>query len=479
MPRRNVRKPTVAYARAAAQLMNTKPALAANALGLAESTVMGVAGTAPAFSAAATTATLIAAVGIRSPASLLYSGLIMFGVTLAFKQLNREDPNAGASYAWVEKAFGPVLGFLAGWSLLVASAVFMVSGTVPAATATLGLIAPSLIADPITVTLVAAGWLLAVSAVVVKGIKPASYMQLVLTTIEVAILVAVIVAAVVKSAGHPAHPFSVNWLSLSLFTPQLFATGALTAVFFFWGWDVTLNLNEETKDATRTPGHGAVLAMITVLLLFVGFAVATLLVLTDAEIQRAGTNIVLAVADKLFPRPWSYMAVIAVMLSTIGTLETGFLQFTRTMFAQGRGGALHERYARLHRTWQTPWVATALLTVFGLALLFLSSFLPTVNQIMKDSVNAVGFQAAFYYALASLACAWNTGRAALKSPTRTAILVVWPLLSALFLAFVAIYSIPTFDIVTNVIGLGGIAVGLIPLCLNRWRLSRADTPRSR
>ena len=175
----------------------------------------------------------------------------------------------------------------------------------------------------------AAGWLLAVSALVVKGIKPASYTQVVLTTIEVTILILVITAALVKFGSRPAQMFSFHWFSLSQFTPQLFATGALTAVFFFWGWDVTLNLNEETKDAHHTPGHGAVLAMITVMLLFVGFAVATLLALTDAEIDRAGTNVVLAVAEKLFPRPWSYMAVIAVMLSTIGTLETSFLQFTR------------------------------------------------------------------------------------------------------------------------------------------------------
>jgi amino acid transporter len=452
--------------------MNTKTGLAANALGLGESMVMGIAGTAPAFSAAATTTTLIAAVGVLSPASLLYCGLIMFGVTLAFKQLNRVDPNAGASYAWVEKAFGPVLGFLAGWSLLVATALFMVSGTVPAATATLDLIAPSLTANPTSVTLVAAGWLLAVSALVVKGIKPASYTQVVLTTIEVAILILVIIAALVKFGNSSAHTFSIHWLSLGQFTPQLFASGALTAVFFFWGWDVTLNLNEETKNAHHTPGHGAVLAMITVLLLFVGFAVATLLVLTDAEIDRAGTNVVLAVADKLFPRPWSYMAVIAVMLSTIGTLETSFLQFTRTMFAKGRGGALHPRYARLHKTWQTPWVATGALTILGLALLFLSSFLPTVNRIMKDSVNAIGFQAAFYYGLASFACAWNTRRAAVANPAAMITLVLWPVASALFLTFVAIYSIPSFDLVTNVIGLGGIVAGLVPLFLNRWRQAR-------
>ncbi|MGB8517782.1 MAG: hypothetical protein WCD45_07820, partial [Gallionella sp.] len=106
-------------------------------LGIGESIVMGVAGTAPAFSIAATTATLAAAVGTLAPASLLYCGLIMFGVTFAYLHLNHLNPNAGASYAWVGNIFNPVLGFFAGWALLVASSVFMVSATIPAATATL------------------------------------------------------------------------------------------------------------------------------------------------------------------------------------------------------------------------------------------------------------------------------------------------------------------------------------------------------
>jgi amino acid transporter len=188
-------------------------------------------------------------------------------------------------------------------------------------------------------------------------------------SVEVGILVVVITTALIKFGGSPAHSFSVRWFSLSEFTPQLFAGGALTALFFFWGWDVTLNLNEETRNATHAPDHGAFLAMIIVLLLFVTFVTATLFVLNDAEIEQSGTNVVLAIADKLFPRPWSYMAVIAVIFSTVGTLETSILQFTRTMFAQGRDGALHPRYARLHRSWQTPWLATAVIAVFGLVLL--------------------------------------------------------------------------------------------------------------
>jgi amino acid transporter len=443
-----------------------------DSLGIGKSIIMGVAGTAPAFSIAATTATLAAAVGTLAPASLLYCGLIMFGVTFSYMHLNRINPNAGASYAWVGSIFNPVLGFFAGWALLVASAVFMVSGTIPAATATLLLLKPELANNPSMVTFVAAGWLLAVSAVLVKGIKPTSYFQVVMTGIEVVVLVLIVSVAVIKFGGTPVRPFSLNWFSAAEFTPQLFSTGALTALFFFWGWDVTVNLNEETKDSSQAPGRGALWAMVIVLLLFMSFATMTLMVLTDEEIEQSSTNIVLAVAEKLFPKPWSYMAVLAVMLSSIGTLATSILQFTRTMYAQGRDGVLHPRYALLHKTWRTPWVATTVITFLGIFFLFLSSFSPTVNLIIKDSVNAIGFQVAFYYGLAGLACAWHYRKQVFHSAYNLVFLVLWPLLSTAFLFFIAAYSIPTFDLTTSVIGLGGLVIGVVPLQLNRKRLKK-------
>lgn len=447
--------------------MQEKTQLHEDALGVGESVVMGVAGTAPAFSIAATTATLMAAVGTLAPATLLYCGLIMFGVTFAYIHLNRIIPNAGASYAWVGTVFHPILGFFSGWALLVASAVFMVSGTIPAATATLSLIRPDLAGDPAWVTFVAAGWLVVVSAIIVKGIKPTSYTQVLMTTIEVGILLLIVVAAIMQYSAAPAHPLTIAWFSATEFTPQLFATGALTALFFFWGWDVTVNLNEETRNATHAPGRGALWAMVIVLLLFMSFAAVTLLVLSDQEIERSSANIVLAIAEKLFPRPWSYMAVIAVMLSTVGTLETSILQFTRTMYAKGRDGVLHRRYAILHKTWRTPWVATLVITGFGLLFLFLSSYFPSVNQIIKVSVNAIGFQVAFYYGLAGFACAWHFRRRALQSTHDLLFLVLWPAASAMFLFFIALYSIPTFDLTTNIVGIGGIAIGIVPLWLNR------------
>jgi hypothetical protein len=41
-------------------------------------------------------------------------------------------------------------------------------------------------------------------------------------------------------------------------------------------------------------------------------------------------------------------------------------------------------------------------------------------------------------------------------------LLAWPLLGAGFCIFMAAYSVPTFDLPTNVVGIGRIAIGIVP-----------------
>lgn len=452
--------------------------LAANSLGIGESVVMGTAGAAPAFSVSAATATLVAAVGTLAPASILYCGMMMFGITLAFIHLNKFMVNAGASYAWVSQIFGRNLGFFAGWAVLVSSALFMVSGSIPAASATLLLVAPEYAANTGWVTFLSAVWVTIIAAIAVKGIKPTSYLQLLMTVGEVTILCAIIIGGLIQFAHTPAHVFSFSWLSLTGFTPTLFATGALSAVFLFWGWDVTLNLNEETKNTKHAPGWGAFWSVLIVILLFVSFSIVALIVLTDSEIEKSGTTILFDIAEKIFPKPWSYLAVLSVILSSAGTLATTILQFTRTLFAIGRDKVINARYAKLHPTWNTPWVAVTVIWLFGVIFLFSSSNFSTVNLIIKDSVNAIGFQVAFYYSLTGFACAWYH-RSIWKGFNELFGYIVWPVASALFLIFIACFSIPTFDMATNLVGFGGLLLGFIPLLLNgRFTKKKASANES-
>ena len=91
---------------------NSGRGLQPNVLGTFDTIVMAVAGSAPAYSIAATTAVLVASVGLAGPAALLYCAIPMLGIVLAFGRLGRIDVNAGASYSWVGRTVHPFLGFL-------------------------------------------------------------------------------------------------------------------------------------------------------------------------------------------------------------------------------------------------------------------------------------------------------------------------------------------------------------------------------
>ena len=463
--------------------MSEKIDLAKGALGTLESAVMGIAGTAPAFSVAVTTAAIVASVGVLSVGSIFYCGLIMFGIMLAFFHLSKISPHAGAAYAWVGYVFGRNWGFFAGWGLLVASIFFMVSATIPAATSTLVLLFPERVEDTVWVAATAAIWLTLVTAVVTRGIKHASYTQLILTGIETLVVFALIIAAFMQYGGHPAHAPSIIWFSPFAFTPQLFATGALTAIFFYWGWDVTMNLSEETRegesDNSPPAGRGAFWAMVNLILFFVIMMIVVLIVLNDEEIAQANTNVLYAIANKLFPKPWNYLAVLSTILSTVGTIETQILQFSRSMFAMARDDMLHRRYARIHAEWQTPWVATGVIWGLGVLLLFSSSFMPSVEKILESSILAIGFQICFYMSLAGFACAWHYREKSRSGAYAAVSYVYWPLFAAIFMVFIAVYSIPTFDTVTNILGIGGILVGFIPLFLGLSRRSDRASGRVR
>lgn len=132
-----------------------------------------------------------------------------------------------------------------------------------------------------------------------------------------------------------------------------------------------MNLDEKTNQGNLEPtSQGAFWAMVNLIILFIIMMVVVLIVLNDDEIAKANTNMLYALANKLLPKTWSYLAVISTILSTIDTIETQILQFSRSMFAMARDNALHPRYAKIHPEWQTPFVATLVIWGLGVFLLF-------------------------------------------------------------------------------------------------------------
>jgi amino acid transporter len=435
-------------------------------LGLFDSAIMGIAGSAPAYSIGATTGALFFAVRYGGEAALLYCGFFMFGIVWAFSYLSRDDSHAGAAYSWVRRAIHPILGYLSGWALIVSALLFMVIATFPAGSSVLRLFSASLSQRTGLVTLFGAVFFFAMVLAVALGVTVTVKVQIIMSTVEVFLLL--LFAGLALFHAHHATPFTWHWFSPSIFTArhsQGFVAGALIAAFYYWGWDVTANLNEETKDAKRTSGLGGLLGTFVVFLLFEVFTIASNMVLPTKELANPGN-----VADFMYnlgQAVWhglgGKLLIVALLLSTIATLETTLIQVTRTLFTMGRDQTLPKILGTTHPMRKTPFVATMTVTVLSLGLFVASQYVGSVANILNDGYTAIAIQICIYYSLAGISVVILYRRQLFKSANNFIFIGLWPLLGAVFMGFLFVKSIPELNHVELIVGLGSMALGFIPM----------------
>lgn len=246
----------------------------------------------------------------------------------------------------------------------------------------------------------------------------------------------------------------------------------LVALFYYFGWDVSANLAEETADAGKAAGLACILGVLAVVALFLLAQVAAQIALTPSEIEANGGNLLPALGAAALPRPWSAIAVLAVLVSTLATIETQLLQCTRLLFSMARDRVIGEKMGKLHPRFQTPWLAGFAVGGISLLLFAGSTTVPSLSVLMGDLINAIGVQVACYYALTGFACAWQHRKTAPGDWWTLTFAVIVPFISALFVACVGIYQLPFLGLRVSLLSIGTILIGA-PLFLYYRRRHRS------
>jgi amino acid transporter len=303
--------------------------------------------------------------------------------------------------------------------------------------------------------------------VVLGGARLTVRAQLIMSGVELVILALFAVLAFFHTGN--ARAFDWSWLGFSHFDGMAgFASGALIAAFYYWGWDVTSNLSEETRNSRRTTGLAGLIGVGIVFLLFEVFTIAVNVILSSKQIEENDANVLAVLGEEVWPGWGGKLLIVAVMLSTIATLETTLIQVTRSLFAMGRDRTMPSALGRVHRRWNTPWVAIVVVGAVALVMFIASNALGSVGDILSDAISAIGLQIAVYYGLAGLAVVVAYRKMLLKSPANFLFGGLWPLCGALFMFWVFVESLGELNSASVAIGIGGLAVGLIPM-LWYWR----------
>lgn len=444
-----------------------------NTLTKLDAILIAVAGTAPANSLAVSTGALVLAVGLFGPGAIIFGAISMFGIAFGYYYLNRWRSDAGAAYSWVGRGLNPYLGFFAGWSPLVANLIYMVAGSLPAAEATLDLFAPGLSQNALAVMLVGAAWFLFIAIIVLAGIHTTAEFQKVVTAIEIVGILFLAIVGLLHGIAS-GHALTIAWLSpLGPGTFRAFMAGALVSLYYFWGWDTSLNLTEETVDRNRTPGIGGLGGMFVILALFIVGQIAIQMVLTQQQIIDANANVLVVFANAILPKPWGDIAIIVIIVSTVGSLEASLLTVSRTMLSMGRDRVLAPRFAELHPRFQTPWFGSILFAALTLALFAAAAFSSQLSVLLDDSVNAIGVLIAVYFGLGGFTSAWFHRK--MYSTDRKALWMrgIWPAAAGAFLFVVAVEQIFATGLVGSAVTLSMLFIGIVPLLYFRMKFASA------
>src|SRR4051794_22458598 len=414
-----------------------------NAIGYLSNLVIGVASTAPGYSLAATLGFIVAVpgVGLQAPGVLILAFIPMLCIAFAYRYMNRADPDCGTSFTWVSKGLGPHLGWLSGWAIVAADILVMASLAVIAGTYTFLLFGWDSAADS-TAAVIIAGviWIALMTWICYVGIELSARTQRWLLTAELATLALFAVVALVKV--YTSDPANSLHLQASWFSPfaihswSALADGMLLGIFIYWGWDSGVAVNEESEAAEEGPGRAAIMSTLVLL--------ATYVIVSAAAQAYGGPKLLIDNADdvlsvlggKVFGSPLDKLLIIAVLTSASASTQTTILPTARTTLSMARQRALPRIFGDVHPEHKSPTWSTLLMgAVSAVWLVCLLAFNPSQN-VLGDSISALGFSICFYYGLTGIACAVYYRRELFKSVQNFLFAGVLPLIGAGILGFI-------------------------------------------
>ncbi len=440
--------------------------LKGNALGLVSSIVMGVASTAPAYSLAATLAFVVLAVGLKSPAVAVLAFIPMLLCSIGYSEMNKADPDCGTTFTWGTRAFGPKTGWAGGWAIVAADILVMASLAQVAGQYVFFLFGAKGIGGEATsgwVLLVGVAWIVAMTYICYRGIEVSAWFQRILLTVEVIMLFALAITALVKATGPHAPATAVSptlsWLSPAGMPFSSFVNGLILMLFIYWGWDTAVSINEETKDKAKTPGRAAIISTVVLL---VCYAVTIFGVQAFAGAGTKGIGLtnpahyfdVLSVLGSAVFGATGFGAVLArllvlmVLTSASASTQTTILPTARTTLSMAAYKAIPKSFAKIHPRYLTPTVSTLVMGAVSIILYVPFNYLSGGNLI-GDAVTAIGLYIAFYYGLTAFSCVWYYRKTLTRSARTLWMQGILPLLGGLIMYAAGIYSLQSDWVWTN------------------------------
>jgi amino acid transporter len=308
------------------------------------------------------------------------AGVLACFIAIAFVQCAIIDTDVGGSYAYARRAFGPFIGFLAGWTLYIGE--WLALSAFPKAffnyfQSLTG--APDESAIPVKVLLIAG-----VTTVNFVGVRQGARTNDALTAAKLLPLALLAVLGLLFILVHPQQAQS----HLQPFAPLGWGGLGSAVLPIFWayaGFELAVLPAAEVRDAHRTVPRGLIIGVSVATSFYLLLSLTYVVALPWQDL--AASTFPLATVMQALLEGFGGPAGAGFRLMSLGALIsiTGvFLVFTlglaRLSYALAADGFLPAPFARLHPRFDTPYVGLVFQAVCALVfgiLLDLRSILST------------------------------------------------------------------------------------------------------
>jgi amino acid transporter len=290
------------------------------------------------------------------------------------------------------------------------------------------------------VTVLGVLFIVAMTWICYIGIEVSARTQYFLLAMEVIALFTFAAVALLRVYfGHPAgaiHP-SLSWLNpFAIHDIHAFTAGILLAIFIYWGWDTAVTVNEEADDTTETPGRAALLSTLALVGIYVVVSVAAQAFHGTKALEDQDD--VLAVLAKDVLGPLSKVLIIAVLTSSAASTQTTILPTARTTLSMAAKGAFPKYFARIHPRYLTPTTST--IWMGAISILWYVGLTIGSQNVLADSLDALGLMIAFYYGLTGFVCVIFYRHQLFRSAKNFLLMGLIPLVGGVFLLWAMVKS---------------------------------------
>jgi APA family basic amino acid/polyamine antiporter len=304
----------------------------------------------------------------------IFAGVLSLFGALGYAELGAALPEAGGEYVYMHRAYGPLAGFLYGWTqFLVAksasiatiatgfllylayffpwlAAVVWQSG--PAATRGAHHSGVSLTGIQIGATAL----IVLLSFINILGVRRSGALQTAFTAAKLAVLGILIVLGLTIGHGSFAH-FRGTIGS----TGSKFAAFGLATISALWAYDGWNNLNmvaSEVRDPQRNIPRALILGSILVAVVYLLANVSYFYVLSPSDVAATKT-VAAAAAQRFLGSAGGTFVAVGVLISTFAALNGSILSGSRIPYAQAQDGLFPKALAAVNPRFHTPAAAIA------------------------------------------------------------------------------------------------------------------------